>query len=243
MERSRQRVLAWWILLCITVSLGLYTPGFFWLLLLGFLVAGRSISKLFSRISGPYLVIGMTLAILFVVPLALALALDPSRIKQILLLPGNWQPAIELLKSIAWSTSSLFWSTRGEVDIGIDRLPILNILQIVLMVFGLYALTARARNITYVLIGLMVLAILLASANNNPHYLIFGLPAIAVLIGAGLRYLYIEWRRVFPFNPFAYALAIALIALVVGTHLFYGARYSLIAWPQTTETKNSYVLK
>lgn len=243
LDRSNQKAWAWWIILCITVGLGLYVPGFFWLLLLGAILSGRPILRTLRRISGLLLGTGIALAILIVVPLVISLALEPSRIRQYLLFPDSLRSVMDLIKSIGWAVSSLFWSTKSQIDIGISRLPVLNILQIVLVIFGFYALAAKARNITYILSGLLIFAILAAGVNNQPHYLIFGLPAVAVLIGAGLRYLYIEWRRVFPLNPFAYALAIALIALVVGTHILYGVRYSLIAWPQTTETKSTYVLK
>lgn len=62
-------------------------------------------------------------------------------------------------------------------------------------------------------------------------------------MAAGLRYLYIEWRHVFPLNPFAHSMALGLISLVVAASLLYGARYSLTAWPHSAEAKSSYVLK
>lgn len=243
MERSKTKAGTWWVILCATAALGIYIPGFFWLLLIGALATGRPILKTTSRINSLFLIAGMALGALLVIPLFLSLAFEPSRIKQLLLMPTTLDPTIEILKSAAWAVSSLFWVARSGVDIGIGRLPVLNILQIVLTVFGVYALSTRARNITYVLLGVLFFSILASGINNNSYYLIFGLPAIAVLIGAGLRYLYIEWRRIFPLNPFAYALAIGLISLVTGTHILYGARYSLIAWPHTAETKNTYVLK
>ena len=243
MTRSKGKVGIWWLLLCISIGLGLYIPGYTWFMLAALAIASTAFLSVSRRISGLYLILGMTIIILLVVPLILSLTIEPSRLKQLLLVPASWQPAVETLKSIGWAAVALLWRTREAVDIGIDHLAVLNILQIVLVIFGFYALASRARNIVYILSGLLVFSILIAGINNNPHYLLLGLPAIAVLVGAGLRYLFIEWKRVFPLNPFAYALAISLISLVVVTHLIYAARYSLVAWPQTSQTKSTYVLK
>ncbi len=243
MSRSKKRAGIWWLLLCLTIGLGLYTPGLVWFLLAGTLATSRSFLNISNRINATYIVAGIALVILLVAPLVLALALEPSRFKQLVLIPDNWQSGVEVLKAIGWSAASLFWSTQSNVDIGIGRLPVLNILQIVLFVFGFYALSSRARHIIFSLVGLLLFAIIISGINDDPHLLLLGLPAVAVLVAAGLRYLYIEWRRIFPINPFAYALAISLISAVVGTHLLYAARYSLIAWPHTTETKSTYVLQ
>jgi hypothetical protein len=173
----------------------------------------------------------------------MSVILEPTRVKPLLLIPEDWQSGLQTIKAVGWGVSSFFWQTQSPVDIGLGRLPVLSILQIVLMIFGIYALGSRARNIIIGLAGLFIFSVVAAGVNANPHLLILGLPAAAVLMAAGLRYLYIEWRRVFPLNPFAYGLAISLIALAVGAQLLYAARYSLIAWPQADETKKTYVLK
>lgn len=243
MSRSKKHAGKWWLLFCLTVSIGIYTPGFIWLLLAGVILGSRRFLNISARINAVYLVAGLAIGILLAAPLILSLAVEPGYLKELFLVPSEWQSPVETLKSIAWSAFSLFWATRGAIDISVDRLPILNILQIVLSIFGLYALGSRTRKLTISLIALLVLSIIAAGLNNDPHLLIIGLPAIAIFIAAGLRYLYIEWRRIFPLNPFARGLAIGLISLVVATHLMYAVRYSLIAWPNTSQTKETYVLK
>ena len=242
MSRSKQRASLWWLLLCAAAGLSLYVPGLIWFLLAATVLAGRSFLNISNRVNGLYIVAGMTVFILLASPLILSLALDPARLRRLFLVPADWPSMVELLKSTGWSFAAFFWQTQNHVDIGLGRLPILNILQIALFIFGFYALSARAKNITLALIGLLLFSVLVSAINDNPHLLILGLPAMAIFIAAGLRYLYIEWRRVFPLNPFSYALAISLIILVVGAHLLYAGRYSLVAWPHSTETKTTYVL-
>lgn len=241
--RSKEHPGLWWLLLCLSAAIALYTPGLFWFLLAAVIVSSRAFLNYTKRVNTALIVAGMAAAILLVVPLIVALSLEPTRIRSLLLIPSAWQPGLDVAKSLGWGVSSVFWQTENHIDIGINRLPLLNILQIVLVIFGFYALSSRARNINLSLIGLLLFAIIISALNKDSHLLLLGLPAVAVFLAAGLRFLYIEWRKIFPLNPFAYGLAIGLISLVVGAHLLYAARYSLIAWPHTSETKSAYVLK
>ncbi|HSX18098.1 MAG TPA: glycosyltransferase family 39 protein [Candidatus Saccharimonadales bacterium] len=232
-----------WILFCIVVALGIYTPGIIWFVATAAIVARHTILNTTKRVGSLNTVLGLVIGILILEPLFQAIAVEPSRAKDLFLIPAHWPPAVEALKSTAWSALSLFWRTRAPVDISIDRLPILNILQIALAVFGAYALGSKTRRVTYFLVGFLIFSILLAGLNQNLHIITLGLPAMAVFIAAGLRYIYVEWRRVFPLNPFAKALALGLIALVVGAQLSFSTRYTLVAWPHTAATKSTYVLK
>jgi hypothetical protein len=96
------------------------------------------------------------------------------------------------------------------------------------------------------LLGL-VLAVLFAVAvaglNNRLTLLFLGLPALGILIAAGLRYLYIEWKGVFPHNPIPKSLALTLMTLLVGIQLVYSLTYTLAAWPQAPSTKINYMIK
>lgn len=242
-SRARSNHGFWWIMLCLGTGISLYTPGFIWLLAIATIAMNRSISQLIQMIKVPYLITGLTLLILIFIPLVLALTLEPSRIKDLMLIPQKWPGPLEILNSIGWSAVALFWQTRDAVDIGVDRLPILNILQTALVVFGLYALSSRAKSVTYVMVGLLAFSVLAAGVNQNQHLLLLGLPATAVFMSAGLRYLFLEWRRIFPLNPFAYGLAVSMIGLIIIAQLLYAGRYTLLAWPHTKETKSTYVLK
>lgn len=242
-SRSKKLPALWWLLLCAAVGLGLYIPGVILLVAAAAAINRAAFSQLTAKVNAVALVSGLTLIVLLALPLAGAIALEPASIKQLLFIPSGLAPVLELLSSVGWSAAALFWQTRDHVDIGLGRLPVLNILQIALMIFGLYALSARAKRVTYSMLGLLIFSIVVAGVNHHPHLLLFGLPSVAVFIAAGLRYLFIEWRRVFPLNPFAYGLAITMVSLIMVAHLLYAARYTLVAWPQATETKSTYVLK
>jgi hypothetical protein len=89
----------------------------------------------------------------------------------------------------------------------------------------------------------VILAILLAALQEDIAYLGLAVPALAIAVSAGLRYLYVEWRGIFPRNPVPKTFAMVLIAAVTLSQLYYGVNYCLHAWPNSTSVRNVYVLK
>jgi hypothetical protein len=139
--------------------------------------------------------------------------------------------------------TGLFIKTGRTDSLIVARLPLLTILLVALMIFGIYAMwTAAQSKARWLALG-VVYAIVAAGFNNDIVLLALGLPAIIIFAAAGLRYLYIEWRSIFPRNPVPKTFALVLIALVAMTQLYFGLRYALSAWPNTPATRAAYVLK
>lgn len=232
-----------WLGLLVAGSLGLYVPGGLFLVLAG-LIFGRS--TLIQSMSGfaPWQkILGALLVLVFLAPLFYGSFQNPSSLKPLLLLPVSWPSPLVGLKTAAWDVLALIWRTPVHIDQIIGRLPILTGAQVALAVFGSFALFRLARDKLYLLLGLSIFGLLAAAFNRNLLFLSYVLPAVAVAVAAGLRYLYMEWRSIFPKNPIPKYLAVVLIASLVGMHIAYGLRYSLLAWPNTSATRSTYVLK
>ncbi|MBI2009032.1 glycosyltransferase family 39 protein [Candidatus Saccharibacteria bacterium] len=229
--------------LIVTCALSLYVPGMIWLILLGLLLARKDFgvhSANLSRVSkfGAYL-----LSALIIAPLIYASVNNLEIIKSIFLVPEQWAAALISLKSIVWSFLALVWRTPTHAEHIIGRLPMLNIAQIALATFGCFALYKLARPKMYLLVFIAAFGIITAGINRNLVFLTFALAAVAVALAAGLRYLYMEWKSVFPLNPIPKYMAIVLLSSLVLLHVSYGLRYSLVAWPNTTETRATFMLK
>jgi len=139
--------------------------------------------------------------------------------------------------------SAVFIKTPSQQNLIVGEIPLLSIVQIACLVFGIFAMWRAVRSKTIALSAAVVFAVVAAGINKDITLLALALPSIGIFTSAGLRYLYIEWRSVFPFNPVAKTMALTLMAVVVATHVLYGVRYSLVAWPNTETTKQAYVLK
>ena len=229
--------------LFIVAGLSLYVPGMVWLIIVGYLLGRKDLGEHSANLKIISKFFAFILAALIIVPLVYAGVKDLEVVKNIFLVPSEWASAITTLKSIVWSALALVWRTPTHADFIIGHLPMYNIAQIALAVFGGFALYKLARRKMYILVFLGTFGILAAGIGRNLALLTFVLPAVAVAVAAGLRYLYMEWKSVFPKNPIPKYLAVALIAALAALHVSYGLRYSLIAWPNTTETKATFMLK
>lgn len=241
-RNSRQHNLAW-VLLIVTLALSLYVPGLIWVVLAGLIIAHKQLLNFAKKTERKYLLISAIIGLALVSPLIIAVVREPNIGKTLVLWPTHWLGVVGTIKATAWAALSLVWRTPYHLDIIVGRLPILDVTQIVLAIFGVYAMLAKARSELYAIFGLIALGILAAGIDHNLLLLSLGLPAIAVLGAAGLRYLYLEWRSVFPHNPIPRALAIIVMVGLVALHSLFGIRYSLIAWPHTVDTRKTYVIK
>ena len=224
-------------------ALSLYVPGMIWLILFGLLLARKDFGAHSANLSRIGKFIAYILAALIVTPLIYASVNNLETIKSIFLVPDQWASALITLKSIVWSFLALIWRTPTHTDFIIGRLAMLNIAQIALAVFGCFALYKLARGKMYLLVFVATFGVLAAGINRNLVLLTPALAAFSVALAAGLRYLYMEWKSVFPLNPIPKYMAIVLIASLALLHVSYGLRYSLSAWPNTTETRATFMLK
>jgi len=239
------RLKSWpaWLALLISSGLILYLPGGLWLILLGGLLARKNLRQATEGLNLDEKILGTLILLVIFAPLVYANVRQPSALKPLLLIPAVWPSIVVGVKSIVWDVLALFWRTPVHADFAVGRLPMFNGGQIALALFGGFALLKLARSKLYLLLGMVVFGILAAGINRSLVLLTLAAPAIALSVAAGLRYLYMEWRSVFPKNPLPKYLALALIASLVAIHVFYGLRYSLIAWPNSAATRSTYVLK
>jgi hypothetical protein len=229
--------------LIITGALVVYIPGLLLWLVAGLVICRKKLAALFEGSEPPMVGAAILIALLLLVPLAAALIKDWTIIKQLVLIPVHFENPVRILKNIVWMTVALFVKTPHHSQFLIGRLPIFNIISDALIIFGSFALWRAARLKLIVLAATVAMAVILAAINDNIVLLALGVPAISVVVTAGLRYLYIEWRSIFPRNPLAKNLALSLMGLIVLVQLLFGFRYAFMAWPATTDTHNTYVLK
>lgn len=232
-----------WLALLISSGLVAYLPGGLLLILLGAVFARKSLKQAAKDLDLKKKILGILILLIIFAPLIYGGMRNPSALKPLLLIPADWPSITVAVKSAVWDILALFWRTPLHADYIIARLPMFNGAQIALALFGSFAFLKLARGKLYLLLGMVMFAVLSAGINRNLVLLSFAVPAISLSVAAGLRYLYMEWRSVFPKNPLPKYLALALIASLVAMHVFYGLRYSLIAWPNSAATRSTYVLK
>jgi len=242
MIKSR-RIGITWLLLAAAAGISLYTPGMIWWTAGAAALSYRKLSAQISSLPGSLSGLGIGLLCLAVTPLIVVCGLHPAALKQLLAIPADLPSLQHFGAELIRMAGALAVRTPGGSRLVLDNLPILNITLLALVIFGGYALFISARS-KAISIGLnIMLAVILAALNSNPSYLALAIPALIVSAVAGLRYLYVEWRSIFPRNPVPKTFALALIAAVALGQLYYSADYTLRAWPHSPPTLKAYVLK
>lgn len=231
------------LVLAVAATLAIYTPGLIWWLAGTLIICRRRLLAFIEDVSVSTLLLACLLSAIIIMPLVIALVKDWTIINQLVLIPAHLETVILTLKHLAWMTLAIFIRAPYHNNLILGRLPVLSLLQVALLAFGIYALWSAAKAKLFSLFGTVVFAIVAAGFNNDMALLALGVPALAIIVCAGLRYLFIEWRGVFPLNPLAKSLALSLMWVIVIVQLLFGFRYAVIAWPNTVDTKSIYVLK
>lgn len=232
-------------LLFFCAVLSLYVPGMAWLLLLGIILRFSSLKEILVEVefSAVYYLLLFVTALAIWTPLFYGIYQHPGQVKLLLLVPAHFATATESLQSWLWMLSATFFHAHTHYNLIVDKLPLLNATEVGLLIFGCYIMWSRLRVELVGIVAVTLLITALAGLNNNYAMLGLALPFLAIVVGMGLRYLYIEWRHIFPINPIAKGFAIALMSALVLMHVIFGIRYSLLAWPNTVATAHTYVVK
>lgn len=233
------------LFLIVSTGLALYIPGLVWLILIMGIYRFSKLRDMAFQAdlnAKYYLILGLLLLVILL-PLIVGLVTHPAVVKQWLLIPNIFPGLGGIVKSWLWALSAFFLQARAHQDLIIAKLPLLNAAQIGLLVFGGYVMWTRLRLELIAIIGSCLIIALLSGLNNDYGVLALALPLLTIMMGMGLRYLFIEWRHIFPLNPIAKAFAIGLMSVLVLSHVLFGIRYSLVAWPATVAAKHSNVLK
>lgn len=241
--RAKKRVFLSWLFFCFCVGVSLYVPGLTWLLGVGLIINRRSLIFSLKRIKLSRIMAGSLLVLVLLAPLLLAFVKTPSLLHHWLLIPVGWIGISALLKNFGWAVSSLFFRTRHHLEWIIGRTPILMVLSSALAVFGAYAMSLQARQKLYAITALVAFGCLAAALNGNYVYLSYCLVPLMLLAAAGLRFLFLQWQSVFPRNPLPRYFAYGLIILLTLGQIAYGVRATIYAWPHTSDTKSTFVLK
>lgn len=232
-----------WLLLLLSTALFAFTPGMFIWVLAAFVIVRKKIITAIGNVPVWISALGLAVIALSLVFIGFEGYRDHSILKDILLLPNQSLQLVLVVKTTAWMILSLFFRTGAANPLVLGHTPIFSVLLLALMVFGVYAMQSAARAKTLCAAGVIILAVLAAGLNGDIAVLGLGIASAVIFVAAGLRYLYIEWRAIFPRNPVPKTLALILIAAVTGAQVYYGLRYALVAWPNSAQTRTVYVLK
>ncbi len=241
LHQSKKQI-AFCLGLILLLAFSLYSPGSLWaILILGFFVR-KDLKQQFAKLPKVWLAGFCTVLILLLVPLVIAF-FEPGFLKTWLLLPQPLPIWSDILKNLAWGPVSYFLRTENGSIFLVGTAAIFTLSQTVFLILGFAAMVRQARREMYWLVAFVLLALALYGLNGLVAVLLIGVPSIIILVSAGMRYLYTEWRSVFPYNPLPRTLAILLLSAVCLQQLVFSVHYAHKVWPHTVQAKGSSMLR
>lgn len=223
----------------ILFGLSLYIPGMIWFSLL-FIGINLNVLRLEAKILPIKIKVwSLAIFIVFLVPIGYEIFKNHSLAYTILFLPHSIHSHL-LLRQFIDYPKYLFIQNNSLVSFSIGRLPLINFAQLVLIAFsGVWIYRNWKNPLTqYIYLSFCLCWVLSILNNSSSIYIV--LPLLSLLVSLGLSYLYSEWKKIFPKNPYPDFAAKFLIGLLAGCIVFYQILLYFIVWPYTTQVLALY---
>jgi len=229
-------------LLFLSVSVAIYIPGFIWLILLLVMWQRKSIANELSQVSVWFGLLLGFMSLIVLSPLAWASWHDRQVLITILGLPQQLSILKDFPFNIVRLASALVWRSQSDAVSHLANLPLLDVFSVLLAALGTYAARFSWRlTRAKLMLSCFVILFLLASLGGSMSPVVL-LPIIYLVMVAGLAFLLAQWFSVFPRNPLARFVGVALLAMIVAATSYYHISRYYVAWSQAPETRHSFNL-
>lgn len=219
----------------------LYIPGLLWFVALSLIWQHKELIAAWRNLkSAGHQVILTLCALLGLIPPILSAALDPALIKSWLGVPDRLASWHYLALQAANTLGTFVYHGPHNPEIWLGRLPILDAFLSLMLIAGIvfYARHWRATR-AQMLLGYLVLGVLLVTL-AGPVRLSILVPLVYLVAIGGIAYVLHFWLSVFPRNPLARGVGIALVTSVIALSCAYSLDQYFVAWPHNTETRKAY---
>ena len=216
----------------ILLGLSLYVPGMIWFSII-FIIINFKMLKLETKILPLKIkILAMSFFTILLAPIVYEIVRHHNLIYSVLYLPHSISYH-QIFKQFLYYPKYLFVQNSSVTAFSIGRLPIVNFATTILALFSILWIIKHWKNpITKYIYWSLGLDWILSALNHNQSIYII-LPLINLLSAIGLSYIYNEWKKIFPRNPYSDFAAKILICILIGVIGFYQILLYFIAWPHT----------
>jgi len=211
--RNSRHLLFWKILLFTSVALSLYSPMSIYILaaLLSAVLLHPHLRQLVLRLSKPLLLAAFLIFLLVVSPVVYAIIQDTSLIAIFL---GTAGASFDILASLSTLGNRYFDFIHPSN--GIIMRPVYELASMLLIGLGIYRIfTTKYTARSYIVMAWLVL--LLPILILNPALTSITFVPFLLLISFGIDYLIRYWYKLFPKNPYARAVGLVPLIILVGS--------------------------
>lgn len=226
----------------LAVGLSVFVPGMIWLVILAAIIRrGKDFRNLHTRLSLPYKTLLSLISIVIIaLPIVIAIYHSPDVSLTLLGLPADMPDFIRVIKDFALVPLSIFVWSKANPDFTLGHLPLIDVFAAGMFILGAYFyFKYRTLDRAKMLAAFAILAAVLVSL-GGPVSIAMLLPAVYIVIGAGLALMLAQWTTVFPKNQLAQSVGIILLSAAVVVSCLYNSRSYFVAWPHNNSIKANF---
>jgi len=238
--RQKQHIYLYVTLLLISSVILLYIPSLCLIVLAILIWQGKRIIEYSRLVNKIWLTVYGFITTALVAPLIWSFIQNPSLIRIWLGLPQKIPTISEFALRFGHILGDIFVLRQQNNLMGVGRLPYLDAFTTAIVLIGVYAYAFKIKlDRTRLLIGIFFVSAVLIAFGLNIVISIL-LPIIYLFVSAGIALLLQQWFTVFPKNPLAKYIGVAVILLSISLTVFYHMYGYYKVWPNTPDTKTLY---
>lgn len=236
-----------WLLLVIATGLALYTPLSMWIIFLAGIVWLLHVKQRQRTVSlglVQKIIVGFVF-LLIISPLIIGLILKPSYVLTLLGADNIVGSISAYGTSIANTVTSMFFYNQTVSSLGLGRLPFLDVFSVFMFLLGCYYFERRlALKRSKILFGGFATGIIVCSIGGYDAMRVsILLPLVYIFIAAGIHESISRWLVVFPKNPIARGIGVAVLSIAIGFVGYFHLSKTFIARPGNLEIRSLYQVK
>lgn len=226
------------------LSATIYIPAMIWLVLLSIVLRKDNIADAWHA-SSNFLVRagGILLGILMLSPLGYAFYKNQGLLREWAGLTTSFDAPVIMIKQFLSVPKQLFISGPFDPVHWLGRVPLLSVFETVMFILGAYFYMRhlKAARAKFIVILSLLAWIIIGIGGVASLSLI--VPVVYLIVATGIAYMLHEWLKVFPQNPIARVIGIAIIAIAILLTSIYQTRSYFVAWRYSPDTAKVFTEK
>jgi hypothetical protein len=223
----------------IGMALLLFVPGFVWLVALNAIVQREDLAEVWETAASVDRVIFSCIAAIGAALLALTFVIHPHLVLSWIGAPASFADWQIMLRRFGDAFGYFIVRGPDNAALWLGRLPVLDAFASVMLAAGIlfYGKHLSAPR-TQLLGGTFIVGAVLFALNPTVRFSVL-VPLVYLVATAGIAFILHQWLKVFPRNPLARGVGVAVVAVVTIAACGYNLRSYYVAWPQNPATHHT----
>lgn len=226
-------------------ALAAYAPYAPWVIIVTLLVLLIRGKNKLSSINTRHIFIAAGIYFVLLFGLFFGLAHHPGQILELIGIPKALPGFGTYFSQLVSVFSMLFIQADPAPALHLATLPFLDIFASAMFLLGLYYFIIRIpKRSSLIFLGSLLVLILFLPI--SPQYQLMAailLPFMYLAVISGINEILNRWFEYFPRNPLVRNVGVILVVIAIGFSCYYHLQNFYIAWPNSPETKASYVIQ